>query len=85
MSCGARELDMIRRATSARYRPSDQMRTGGIRRPSPKCSLAVMSNEPGTLPPTSAQCPLDCEKAMISPSWKIGRTTRTSLKWVPPR
>ena len=31
--------------------------------PSAKCSFASTSNEPGTLPPTSAQCPFD---------WAIG-------------
>ena len=62
-----------------------QIRTGGMRRPSPKCSLAVTSNEPGTLPPTSAQWPLDWANAMSSPSGKIGRMMRTSLKCVPPR
>ena len=52
--------------------------------PSAKCSLAETSKEPGTLPPTSAQWPLDCENAISSPSWKIGRMMRTSLKCVPP-
>jgi hypothetical protein len=56
-----------------------------MRRPSPKCILALTSKEPGTVPPTSAQWPLDWAKAMISSSTKIGRMMRTSLKWVPPR
>ena len=61
-----------------------QTRTGGIRRPSPKCSLALMSNEPGTAPPMSAQWPFGLgEGDQLSP-WKIGRMMRTSLKCVPP-
>ena len=57
---GARVLEANMRTMSPRYLPPSQMRTGGMRRPSPKCSLALMSNEPGTVPPTSAQWPLDC-------------------------
>ena len=55
---------------------------GGPRRSAP---CAVKSNEPGTQPPTSDQWPFACANAMSSPSTKIGRTTRTSLKCVPPR
>ena len=44
--------------------------------PSPKWSVAPTSNEPGTLPPTSAQWPLDCASAISSPSAKTGRMMR---------
>ena len=41
-------FDAIMRTMSPRYLPWSQMRIGGMRRPSPKCSLALMSNDPGT-------------------------------------
>ena len=77
-------LETISSTTSSRISPLSAIRTAGMRMPSAKCSFADTSNEPGTLPPTSAQWPLDCENAIRSPSWKIGRMMRTSLKCVPP-
>ena len=56
-ACWTRSCGRCRRGSG----PWSQMRTGGMRRPSPKCSFALMSKEPGTLPPTSAQWPLESE------------------------
>ena len=43
---GARVFETINRTTSPQYRPRWKIRIGGIRRPSPKCSLALTSKSP---------------------------------------
>ena len=77
----------LRSSTRIRSRSSSPRRAslmGGMISPSP-CELrALGSKVPGTPPPMSVQCALFWTKAMISPSWKTGMTTRTSLLWVPP-
>ncbi|MCY1382422.1 hypothetical protein D9M69_704440 [compost metagenome] len=77
-------MEAIRWATSLQNRPLSNRRIGVMRMPSLNISLAATSKEPGTLPPRSDQWPFDWLKAMILPSTKIGRISRTSLKWVPP-
>ncbi len=84
IASGSRVFFAMSLATSGRRSPFPQIRTGGTRMPSLNMSFAVTSKEPGTLPPISAQWPLAWLKAISSPSAKIGRTTRVSLKWVPP-
>ena len=81
---GSRVLAAIISAKSWRHLPASMSRVGVMRMPSRNISLASTSKEPGVLPPTSDQCPLDCAKAMISSPTKTGRMIRTSLKWVPP-
>ena len=48
MSSGERELEAIIAITSSRVAPRSTTRTGGMRTPSPKWSVAPTSNEPGT-------------------------------------
>ena len=84
IEAGSRVLAAMRWATSLQKRPLSNRRTGVMRRPSRNMSRAVTSKEPGTLPPTSDQWPFDWLKAMILPSAKMGRISRTSGKWVPP-
>jgi hypothetical protein len=84
IEAGSRVLAAIMLATSEQKRPARKSRIGVIRRPSRNMSRAVTSKEPGTEPPRSDQWPFDCEKPISVSSSKIGRTRRTSLKWVPP-
>ncbi len=58
--------------------------TGGMRKPSWKLSVALALKLPGTLPPTSSQWPTEASQQNSLPSRKIGRTSRMSLRWVPP-
>ena len=84
MDAGSRVLAAIMLATSEQKRPRWNRRMGVIRRPSRNMSRAVTSKDPGTEPPRSDQWPFDWEKPISLSSSKIGRTSRTSLKCVPP-
>ena len=84
IEAGSRVFEAMRCATSRQKRPRSKSRTGVMRSPSRNMSRAVTSKDPGTLPPTSDQWPFDWLKPMMVPSAKMGRTRRTSGKWVPP-
>ena len=58
--------------------------TGGTRKPSWKLSVALALKLPGTLPPTSSQWPTEASQANTLPLRMTGRTSRKSLRWVPP-
>ena len=69
-SSGVRLFARRNCATSLTIAPPRWKSTGMICRPSPNTSRAIVCREPGDCPPMSALCPIEAQKAMISPSWK---------------
>ena len=79
-----RVFSAISRNNPASATPSRARRSGGMRNPSWKMSVAVVGSEPGVSPPRSWWCRMVAANATTRPSAKTGTMTETSGICVPP-